>query len=299
MSLYINNITKYFGNKAAVKDLTLNIDNKQIYGFLGANGAGKTTMFRLILGILEASKGTIRWNGEPINYSNSDRIGYLPEERGLYAELPVKQQLIYFGELRGMTREQASRKIDDWLYRFNITSYANRKLQELSKGNQQKVQFISAVMHSPDLLLLDEPFSGLDPVNVEMLKSAVKYMADEGTTILFSSHRMEHVEELCESLCLLDKGEAILEGNLNAIKRDYGKKNLHIKTSVDLKFLSEFPEVKSIIPKADKTIIQLNDDESIQDILTAVISKGEVTHFSLEEPSLNEIFIEKVGKGYE
>jgi ABC-2 type transport system ATP-binding protein len=299
MSLYINNITKYFGNKAAVKDLTLNIDNKQIYGFLGANGAGKTTMFRLILGILEASKGTIRWNGEPINYSNSDGIGYLPEERGLYAELPVKQQLIYFGELRGMTREQASRKIDDWLYRFNITSYANRKLQELSKGNQQKVQFISAVMHSPDLLLLDEPFSGLDPVNVEMLKSAVKYMADEGTTILFSSHRMEHVEELCESLCLLDKGEAILEGNLNAIKRDYGKKNLHIKTSVDLKFLSEFPEVKSIIPKADKTIIQLNDDESIQDILTAVISKGEVTHFSLEEPSLNEIFIEKVGKGYE
>lgn len=299
MSLHINNITKYFGNKAAVRDLTLNIENRQIYGFLGANGAGKTTMFRLILGILEASKGTILWDGEPINYSNSDRIGYLPEERGLYAELPVKQQLIYFGELRGMARELAANKIDEWLKRLHITSYANRKLQELSKGNQQKVQFISAVLHSPDLLLLDEPFSGLDPVNVEMLKGAVKYMADEGTTILFSSHRMEHVEELCESLCLLDKGEAILEGNLNSIKRDYGKKNLHIKTNVELEFLNSYPQVKSIIPKADKTIIQLNDDESIQDLLAAVIGKGEVTHFSLEEPSLNEIFIEKVGKGYE
>ncbi len=299
MSLAIKNITKRFGNNIAVKDLSLEIEKNQIYGFLGANGAGKTTMFRLILGILSPSNGRVTWNGEVITYANSNRVGYLPEERGLYAELPVRQQLIYFAELRGISKTAANSQIDYWLDRFHISNYSNRRLQELSKGNQQKIQFISAVQHSPELLLLDEPFSGLDPVNVELLKNAVKHLAGQGTTILFSSHRMEHVEELCESFCLLDKGEAILEGNLNQIKREYGNKNIHIKTTVDLDFLNDFVEVTGIIKKADRFIIHLQDEAFSDKVLQEVVARGKITHFSLEEPSLNDIFIEKVGVEYE
>jgi ABC-2 type transport system ATP-binding protein len=299
MSLLIKNITKRFGSTITVSDLNLEIEKHQIYGFLGANGAGKTTMFRLILGILTPNNGTITWNGKVINYSNSDSVGYLPEERGLYAELPVRQQLIYFGQLRGLTKDTANLQIDYWLERFHISNYSNRRLQELSKGNQQKIQFISAVLHSPELLLLDEPFSGLDPVNVEQLKNAVKHLANQGTTILFSSHRMEHVEELCESLCLLDKGEAILEGNFNQIKREFGNKNIHLKTTVNLDFLKDYSEVTGIIEKADKFIINLKDESFSHKILQELIARGEVYHFSLEEPSLNDIFIEKVGMKYE
>lgn len=299
MSLSIKNITKRFGNNIAIKNLSLEIEKHQIYGFLGANGAGKTTMFRLILGILSPNNGKVTWNNKVINYTNSDIVGYLPEERGLYAELPVRQQLIYFAELRGMNKITANTQVDYWLERFHISNYGNRRLQELSKGNQQKIQFISSVQHSPELLLLDEPFSGLDPVNVEQLKNAVKYLAEQGTTILFSSHRMDHVEELCKSLCLLDKGEAVLEGNLNQIKREFGSKNIHIKTPVNLDFLHDFAGVTAILEKADKSIIHLQDETFSDKVLQEVVARGEITHFSLEEPSLNDIFIEKVGVEYE
>ncbi len=299
MSLLIENITKSFGNNIAIKNLSLEIAKNQIYGFLGANGAGKTTMFRLILGILAPTKGSITWNGERIDYTNSDLVGYLPEERGLYAELPVRQQLIYFAELRGMNKTAANSQIDYWLERFHISDYSNRRLQELSKGNQQKIQFISAVQHSPELLLLDEPFSGLDPVNVELLKDAVKYLAEEGTTILFSSHRLDHVEELCENLCLLDNGEAILEGNLKQIKRESASKNIHIKTEINLDFLNDMAEVTGIIKKADRFIVKLQNEAFSQKILQELVARGEITLFSLEEPSLNDIFIEKVGVQYE
>lgn len=298
LSLKIENISKYFGNTLAINNLSLEIPENQIYGFLGANGAGKTTMFRIILGLLSPSQGYVNWNGKVINYSNSDEVGYLPEERGLYPKLTVKEQLIYFGRLRGMRKDEAIERIDYWLKQFHIQSYSNRKLEELSKGNQQKIQFISAVINSPKLLLLDEPFSGLDPLNVELLKNAVISLSKEGTSIIFSSHRMEHVEELCESLCILHKGSSILQGNLNNIKKSFGKKNIIIHTNVNLDYLEKFNEVVNIKIIPGGYIIQVTDSDILQNILKDVLKKGIVTKFSLEEPSLNDIFIEKVGASY-
>ncbi len=299
MSLKIENVSKYFGNNAAINNLSLEISENQIYGFLGANGAGKTTMFRMILGLLSPSTGHVNWNDKIIDYSNSDEVGYLPEERGLYPKLTVKEQLIYFGQLRGMKKDKAIEKIEYWLEQFHIPNYSHRKLEELSKGNQQKIQFISAVINSPRLLLLDEPFSGLDPVNVELLKNAVTSIAKEGTTIIFSSHRMEHVEELCESLCILHKGNSILQGNLKDIKKSFGKKNIIIHTNVDLDYLDKLSEVTNIKRIYDGYILQVTNPSILQDILKDIIAKGIVTKFALEEPSLNDIFIEKVGASYE
>ncbi|WP_277678123.1 ABC transporter ATP-binding protein, partial [Gracilibacillus dipsosauri] len=207
MTLELKNVTKRFGSFTAVDNLSLEIPENNIFGFLGANGAGKTTTFRMILNLIDPSGGSITWNGKEINYNNSDRIGYLPEERGLYPKLKVRDQLIYLGKLRGLTKNDASNELKKWLDQLKVPQYLDKKVEELSKGNQQKIQFISAVIHKPKLLILDEPFSGLDPVNVEMLKEAVVELGKSGTSIVFSSHRMEHVEQLCEHLCMLQKGK--------------------------------------------------------------------------------------------
>src|SRR5699024_7956475 len=193
MSLFLSNVTKKFGEDIAVNELNLEIPSQELFGFLGGNGAGKTTTFRIILGLIDQTEGDITWKGKELNYKNSDIIGYLPEERGLYPKLKVKDQLIYLGKLRGMTKQAASTEIDSWLDRFQISHYLHKQVEELSKGNQQKIQFISAVLHRPELLILDEPFSGLDPINVEMLKEAVLDLKEGGTTIVFSSHQMDHV----------------------------------------------------------------------------------------------------------
>lgn len=193
MTLVLNQVTKRFGKDTAVNHLSLKIPEKEMFGFLGGNGAGKTTTFRMILGLLDITEGEITWNGERINYSKSHLIGYLPEERGLYPKLTVKDQIIYLGKLRGMRKKEIVSELESWLERFKVPEYMNKRVEELSKGNQQKIQFISAVIHKPKLLILDEPFSGLDPVNVELLKRAVIDLKEQGTSIVFSSHRMEHV----------------------------------------------------------------------------------------------------------
>lgn len=298
MSLRINNISKIFGTNRAVDNLSLEIPQGQIYGFLGANGAGKTTTFRMILGILAPTEGNATWDGGTINYSNSDEIGYLPEERGLYPKLKVKEQILYLGRLRGMEKDEIEKELNYWLERFNISEYLDKKLEELSKGNQQKIQFISAVINKPKLLLMDEPFSGLDPFNVEILKDAVISCAEQGTTIIFSSHRMDHVEELCENLCILNHGKTVLQGNLKEIKHSFGKKNILIETEVDIEYLNKYPEVTNIKKNANGYIVQITDDRITQTIITDIVSKGILTKFVLEEPSLNDIFIEKVGASF-
>nr|WP_295973458.1 ABC transporter ATP-binding protein [uncultured Bacillus sp.] len=299
MVLELKEITKRFGGFTAVDQLSLTIPEKEIFGFLGANGAGKTTTFRMILGLLNPSNGIITWDGKPINYSISPLIGYLPEERGLYPKLKVNEQMVYLAKLRGMPRREVIQELDYWLDRFKVPEYASKKVEELSKGNQQKIQFIAAVIHKPKLLILDEPFSGLDPVNVELLKTAVLDLKENGTTILFSSHRMEHVEEMCQHLCILHGGRPVVQGALKDIKRAYGKKNLTIHADFALDSLLEFPGVTHGKMTVEGISLQIKEEAVASNILKSIVEKGFISKFELEEPSLNDIFIEKVGASYE
>ncbi|SDJ42903.1 ABC transporter ATP-binding protein [Salimicrobium halophilum] len=297
--LKLENVTKKFGDFTAVDDLSLEIPEKQMFGFLGANGAGKTTTFRMVLGLLDQTGGEISWNNGKIGYGESHLVGYLPEERGLYPKLKVEDQLVYLAKLRGMKKSESVPEIEKWLNRFKVPEYRSKKIEELSKGNQQKIQFISAVLHKPKLLILDEPFSGLDPVNVEMLKEAVVELKEAGTSIVFSSHRMEHVEELCESLCIMHKGRPVLHGNLRDIKRSFGKKNVRIDADFDLGFLEEKEEVIHYKHTAEGAMCQVREEKDAQVLFEALQGRGFVRRFVLEEPSLEEIFIEKVGESYE
>ncbi|KYC97151.1 ABC transporter ATP-binding protein [Heyndrickxia sporothermodurans] len=299
MSLSLSHVTKRFGSFTAVNDLSITIPEKEMFGFLGANGAGKTTTFRMILGLMDANEGSITWNGKKIDYSTSPFIGYLPEERGLYPKLKVKDQLVYLARLRGMSKQDALNELTIWLDRFKVPEYMDKKVEELSKGNQQKIQFIAAVLHKPKLLILDEPFSGLDPVNVESLKSAVTELRDNGSTIVFSSHRMEHVEELCENLCIMHHGKPVVHGGLREIKKSFGKKNITIHADFDLTFLENYPGVVKSKKTAEGVLLQISNEDSAQQILNEINGKGFIRKFELEEPSLNDIFIEKVGASYE
>jgi ABC-2 type transport system ATP-binding protein len=297
--LTIKDVRKQFGAFTAVEGLNLEIPKGEIFGLLGANGAGKTTTFRMILGLLTPTRGEISWNEKEISYETSDLVGYLPEERGLYPKLTVREQLIYLGQLRGMSRTLIQEQTEKWLKRFGAEEYLNKKVESLSKGNQQKIQFIAAVLHRPELLILDEPFSGLDPVNVELLKNAVHELKKEGTTIVFSSHRMEHVEELCEHLCIMHKGNSVVHGSLKDIKRAFGKKNVSVKADFDLSYLKDTKGVLKHRLTADGITLQVEREEVANDLFQAIQAKGFVRKFELEEPSLNDIFIEKVGVVHE
>ena len=299
MVLKLEHVMKKFGDFTAVDDLSIEIPDKEMFGFLGANGAGKTTTFRMILGLLDASGGKITWDGKPIDYSTSHLVGYLPEERGLYPKLKVRDQIVYLARLRGMQKTEAITELKLWLDRFKIPEYENKKVEELSKGNQQKIQFIAAVVHKPKLLILDEPFSGLDPVNVEMLKEAVLSLKESGATIVFSSHRMEHVEEMCEHLCILQKGSPVVHGSLKEIKRSFGKKNLVIHADFSLDSLKNYPGVVKSKPTMEGIHLQIEGEYIAEKILKEIVNQGFIRKFSLEEPSLNDIFIEKVGDSYE
>ncbi|MFN2746909.1 ABC transporter ATP-binding protein [Bacillus sp. z60-18] len=297
--LKIDHVTKKFGSFTAVNDLTLEIPEKEMFGLLGANGAGKTTTFRMILGLLNATEGAVTWKGKPINYNVTGSIGYLPEERGLYPKLKVRDQLVYLGRLKGMSKQDALKEMDKWLEKFHITEYADKKVEDLSKGNQQKIQFITAVLHKPDLLILDEPFSGLDPVNVELLKDAVVSLKNSGTSIVFSSHRMEHVEELCEHVCILQRGTPVVQGRLKEIKRSFGKKNVTIHSDDDLSFLKEASGITKWREISDGVRLQIENEDISRELFSMLQGRGFIRKFELEEPSLHDIFIEKVGARYE
>ncbi|MEK5037244.1 ABC transporter ATP-binding protein [Sporosarcina sp. FSL K6-3457] len=296
MTLLLENVTKRFGDFTAVDNLTLSVGDGTMYGFLGANGAGKTTTFRMILGLLNANEGRITWNGKPISYATSPEIGYLPEERGLYPKMKVEDQLVFLAQLRGMSKSDAKRELHNWLERFEVPHYATKKIEELSKGNQQKIQVIASLLHKPQLLILDEPFSGLDPVNVEMLKAAILDFRNDGATIVFSSHRMDHVEELCEQLSIIDKGKQIVSGSLRDVKRSFSKHNVRIHSDNDLSQLASISGVTSVTKTVEGAIYQVESEEIASKLLTAALQTGPIRHFEIEEPSLQDIFIEKVGK---
>ena len=267
-----------------------------MYGFLGANGAGKTTTFRMILGLLTPNEGKITWNGKPINYATSPLIGYLPEERGLYPKMKVEEQLLFLAELRGMKRADAKKELGAWLDRFEVPQYLNKKVEELSKGNQQKIQVIAALLHQPKLIILDEPFSGLDPVNVELLKKAILDIRNSGATIVFSSHRMDHVEELCEQFSIVDHGKQIVSGTLKDVKRSFGNRNVRLRSDYPLDGLSTVPGVLSTTETVEGAIYQVESDETAELLLTEALKSGPVRQFEIEEPTLQDIFIAKVGK---
>ena len=297
--LKVENVTKYYDTHLAVDNLSFEVQDGEIFGLLGVNGAGKTTTFRMIIGLLDPTSGKITLDGKQIDYNVTDSIGFLTEERSLLTKLTVKEQIIYYGVLKGMKEKEILEELDKWLERFHITEYKDRKIKELSKGNQQKVQFISAVINNPKLLILDEPFSGLDPINVEMFMDAIKEFKKRGSSIIFSSHRMEHVELFCEKLVILVKGKSVLEGNLKEIKKNYRRKNIHIIGKVDKEAIKKLEGVENIEETAEELIVKIASDKYIDDVFK-VVKKGEnITKFAVEDPTLNEIFLNKVGESYE
>ena len=297
--LVVENVTKKYGNLIAVNNLSFKVETGEIFGLLGLNGAGKTTTFRMILGLLDDYEGNIYLDGKKIDYNVTDKIGFLTEERSLLTKLTVLEQIKFYGILKGLKETEIEKKLDYFLDKFDIKDYKNKKIKELSKGNQQKIQFISAIIHEPKLLILDEPFSGLDPLNVELFKNVILELKNMGTSIIFSSHRMEHVELFCEKLVILVKGKSVLEGYLKDIKNDYKKKNIIVKGDIDLKELSQVEGVVNISKENDKYIIKIKDDSYVNNIFKKVGKYENITNFSVEDASLNEIFIERVGEVYE
>lgn len=299
MSLKVSNVSKRFQQVTAVKDISFELETGKMLGFLGRNGAGKTTTFRMILGLIEPSEGEIHFNGHKINTSNYNEIGYLPEERGLHAKLKVVDELTYLATLKGMNKKDIKKAIDYWLDRFQITEHRDKKIESLSKGNQQKVQLLASMIHEPQLLILDEPFSGLDPVNVELLKKAVIDLNQQGTTIIFSSHRMEHIEELCDDVCILNRGQMVVQGRLQQVKRESGYQRVIVDADYDLQDLATLPGVleMKITPKG--TLFMIENEQVAHHIYQELQTKGFVRHFEILDPTIQEIFIEKVGDIHE
>lgn len=297
--LKVENVTKYYGDFLAVDNLSFEVKDGEIFGLLGVNGAGKTTTFRMIIGLLDKTSGTITLDGKPIDYTQTDKIGFLTEERSLLLKLTVLEQAIYYGVLKGMSESAVEKKLDELLERFNIKEYKNRKLKELSKGNQQKVQFITAIINDPKLLILDEPFSGLDPINVQLFMDVILDLKKKGTSIIFSSHRMEHVELFCEKLVILVHGKPVLQGYLKDIKKQYRKKNIHIVGDVDIKSLEQIDGVLKVTSNPEEIIVQIASDDKAQNVFKYITTCKNITKFDVEDATLNEIFIEKVGEAYE
>lgn len=297
--LKVENVTKYYDKNLAVNNLSFTINKGEIFGLLGVNGAGKTTTFRMIMGLLEPTSGKITINGENVSYELAEKIGFLTEERSLLTKLTVKEQVLYYGTLKGMSKKDILEKLDYWLNRFGVSEYKERKLKELSKGNQQKIQFITAIIHEPELLVLDEPFTGLDPINVELFMTIIKEFKEKGKMIIFSSHRMEHVELFCEKLIILKKGETVLSGSLKEIKKNYQKKIIHLNADIDIEKLKKIKGVLEVIPKNLDIIVKIENDKYIKDVFEEVKKSPRVTKFLVEDASLNEIFVNIVGEEYE
>lgn len=297
--LKVENVVKYYGDLLAVDNLSFTVDDGEIFGLLGLNGAGKTTTFRMILGLIDDYKGNITLDGKKIDYNETDKIGFLTEERSLLTKLTVLEQITYYGVLKGIPEGNIPKKLDYWLEVFGITEYKNKKIKELSKGNQQKVQFISAIINEPKLLILDEPFSGLDPINVELFKKVILDFKKKGTSIIFSSHRMEHVELFCDRLVVLVKGKSVLSGYLKDIKKKYKKKNILVKGEIDTKKILDCPGVENITKERDEYIISISSEEYTSGLFKEIAKYNNITKFSVEDPSLNEIFINTVGDSYE
>lgn len=297
--LKVDNVTKYYGDFKAVDDLSFKVKKGEIFGLLGVNGAGKTTTFRMIMGLLSKSSGSITFDNKEIDYNVTDKIGFLPEERSLLTKLNVYEQALLYGGLKSMSEKEIDDRLDYLLNKLEISDYKYKKIKELSKGNQQKVQFIMSILNKPELLILDEPFSGLDPINIELFKEVILDLKKEGTSIIFSTHRMDHAEFFCDSLVILVKGKTVLSGNLKEIKENYRKKNILVEGSIDIDKIKKIKGVIDVTSNKGTHYIKIETIE-VNDKVFKEVSKGNnITKYILDDASLNEIFIEKVGESYE
>ena len=291
----LRGIRKTYDQFVAVEHLYLNIREGSVYGLLGPNGAGKTSTIRMIIGITLPDDGNVRLFGEPFHRGQLRRIGYMPEERGLYKRMKVLDHLVLLGRLHNLSERDARARARKWCERLQISEWTYHKIEELSKGMQQKVQFIATLLHDPDLIIMDEPFSGLDPANAVMLKDVLVELKKAGKTILFSTHRMDAVERLCDSICLIDHGRAILEGDLKKIKASYGKNHVQIECDGD-PYLERCPLVQSVNNYGNYVEVQLKPGADPQELLRVTADRVRISRFELLEPSLEEIFIDQVGR---
>lgn len=296
MGLRLKNVSKTFIEKKAVDNISLELDKPGVYGLLGTNGAGKTTTIRMILGIIKKDEGEITWNGKAVD-RKSVNFGYLPEERGVYPKVKIWEQLMYFAELKGMNQQEAKESIEKWAKDLKVEEYLMMPAEKLSKGNQQKIQFMTAVIHNPELVVLDEPFSGLDPVNTEILKNIIINLVKNGKYIIMSAHQMSTIEEFCSDILILNKGKTVLQGNLKEIKETYPANRIEIDVdkNIDI-YIKEFKELEIENEKNYQYTIKITDVEKAHELLQKLVAKGiKVNKFEIMKPTLNDIFIEKVG----
>ncbi len=298
MGLVVEHINKSFAQFQAIKDLSMEVREGAIFGFLGANGAGKTTTMRMILDILRPDSGSITWNGKNVREILRRNWGYLPEERGLYPKMKVDEQLLFLARLQGVSKQDAEKSLDEWLERFQITVNRKKKIEELSKGNQQKVQFLAAMLHDPAILIMDEPFSGLDPVNASVLKEAFLEMHRLGKTIIFSTHQLEQVEELCQDVVIINKGQSVIQGSVQDVRRRHGRNVARLKLDNDPEalWLDSLEGVQVTNRRQDYIEMQIQANLNPNVIVEAALQHGGIiSRFELTEPSLTDIFIELVG----
>jgi ABC-2 type transport system ATP-binding protein len=297
-TLRIDGVSKSFDDFVAVRDLSLTVRSGTIYGLLGPNGAGKTTTIRMIVNIIAPDAGRVDLYGQPMSEKLMDRIGYLPEERGLYKKMRIGEQLRFFGELKGLDARTADERATRWLERLKLSEWKLKKTEELSKGMQQKVQFITAVMHEPDLLILDEIFSGLDPVNADLMMEVLLELKAAGHTIILSTHQMEQAERLCDDICLINKSRKVLEGSLREVKRSFGRHAVALRADSSDGVLDDPRLVASVKPFGDYTEVLLAEGANSQELLQRLVASGAtVTRFETVEPSLHDIFVQKVNEG--
>ncbi|GCE14877.1 ABC transporter ATP-binding protein [Tengunoibacter tsumagoiensis] len=299
MGLIVEHISKSFAQFQAIKDLSMEVKEGTIFGFLGANGAGKTTTMRMILDIFRPDTGQITWNGRPVHEVPRREWGYLPEERGLYPKMTVEEQLLFLARLNGLSKQAAKTTLDEWLERFQINANRKKRVEELSKGNQQKVQFLAAVLHNPNILIMDEPFSGLDPVNANVLKEAFLEMHRRGKTIIFSTHQLEQVEEMCEDIVIINKGEIVTHGSVQDVKRQHGRNIVRLKLENDPEALWLDTLAGVHVTKRRQDYIEMDIQANLNPnaiVEAALRHNGIIVRFELVAPSLTDIFIETVGK---
>lgn len=294
--LEVRQLTKSFGQMQAVKELSFQIEDGQILGLIGQNGAGKTTTFRMILGLMQADQGEVLWNGEPIGPKHQNLIGYLPEERGLYPKETIEHQIIYFGTLRGRSASKLKREIDPWLEKFAVKGKKNDKIKSLSKGNQQKVQLITTLIHHPRLVILDEPFSGLDPINADIMKQAILDLKKAGACVIFSSHNMANVEELCDQLLMIKDGKEVLAGTVTAIRESFGRIKVFLEAPVTAASLNTLPYVKAVKQHGKLYEVTLTTPEAGKELFKFALKDDYITTFSQQPLTLEEIFKLKAGQ---
>lgn len=293
--LQLENVHKRFGDFTAVSDISLSIEKGSVYGLLGPNGAGKTTTLRMIMDIIAPDTGSIRFSGDRYIRDFLDQIGYLPEERGLYRKMKVQDVILFIAKLKGLDKRQALSEIELWLKKMHLSEWSNKRIDELSKGMAQKIQFIATVIHKPELIILDEPFSGLDPINMTLLKDLMLELRDNGSTIIFSTHVMEQVEKLCDCICLIHEGKVLLEGELRAVKRAFGKNSVEIEYIGSLEPIRDSAYIQAVNDFGQYAEVKLKSTEDYRHLLQELVQKGiDVTRFELMEPTLHEIFVQSV-----